>query len=260
MNEIYNGSRPPAMDLLARILLTGSEDGDIQLPSGRSVGVRDSEYVEWFYRSLWSNDARAAAWFGIEPVLWGKLCEAVSTVDFSPGPTRRWQVYMIAAMIAGRMVQGAAIVADAAVSRAADRLWEALELTRCQGMHITALTNISNAMPRSEQEEQPSTFVYFAGRPDGMIKIGKSDVPAQRVRGIASQAGLSIGLLARFPATADDERRAHVLFATSRDKGEWFRPSPELLRLIRIAETEPAAALRVVRLPPVAAMSLLAAG
>jgi hypothetical protein len=70
----------------------------------------------------------------------------------------------------------------------------------------------------------------------GLIKIGCSVQPAERVRWSTGWSPVPVELLAHVPGTPDDERHLHTVFLPHRAHHEWFRPSPELLTLIEYAK------------------------
>jgi hypothetical protein len=80
----------------------------------------------------------------------------------------------------------------------------------------------------------PPTFVYFIrdGR-RGPIKIGYTRKVYERLRGLSSQAGRTMQLLAVMPGGKVEERALHRQFAAVRGIGEWFEPAAELVKVIR---------------------------
>jgi hypothetical protein len=77
-------------------------------------------------------------------------------------------------------------------------------------------------------------YVYFM-RPiggDGRIKIGCSYVPARRLVELARHSAYLTELVAVAPGDFSTERALHDFFAADRLHSEWFRSSPELLRVI----------------------------
>jgi len=77
--------------------------------------------------------------------------------------------------------------------------------------------------------------IYFAQAPDtGAIKIGFTEQdPRDRVRRLGRAGDAPNRLLATFPGGYDQERRFHGLFRRDHLGGEWFRPSPLLMKLIK---------------------------
>lgn len=73
-----------------------------------------------------------------------------------------------------------------------------------------------------------SVYVYFIQSREGLVKIGRSRTPEKRFRVLrcGSPGAVLLGI-------RDDlsESELHARFASSREAGEWFRPSPELLAL-----------------------------
>jgi hypothetical protein len=73
-------------------------------------------------------------------------------------------------------------------------------------------------------------YVYFVGAP-GMVKIGRSRNPHDRLVGLRSGIPLPLELLAVLP-DGSQERELHERFAHLRLKGEWFRREAELEEFI----------------------------
>lgn len=77
--------------------------------------------------------------------------------------------------------------------------------------------------------------VYFIqAREGGLIKIGRSDDPARRLREF--QAGCPVDLVLLFAGRCVDfnidETELHNRFAEYRVRGEWFEPAEPILRCI----------------------------
>lgn len=80
--------------------------------------------------------------------------------------------------------------------------------------------------------EDEKRFVYFIQRgEDGPIKIGVSVDVAGRLRTLRAASQEPLVLLGTLPGGAGLEQALHDRFRDQRVRGEWFRPSPELLRL-----------------------------
>lgn len=80
-------------------------------------------------------------------------------------------------------------------------------------------------------------YTYFVRRADGLIKIGFSERPNRRVRGLAREHG-ELETLAIVPCSVAGEFETHQLFAVQRVEGEWFKSSPELLNFIEAVKNE----------------------
>lgn len=77
-------------------------------------------------------------------------------------------------------------------------------------------------------------LIYFvqAGN-GGPIKIGRTSLVVRyRVRELQIGCPYELLLLATMPGGLAKERALHARFRGDRLRGEWFRPSPELLGLI----------------------------
>lgn len=79
-------------------------------------------------------------------------------------------------------------------------------------------------------------YVYFVRDPaSGLVKIGTTYGPRlmTRVREHERAVGHKVELLAAFPGGRSHERSVHDALRDSRERGEWFRPSPQMAELIR---------------------------
>ena len=80
--------------------------------------------------------------------------------------------------------------------------------------------------------EETERSVYFIQRGEnGPIKIGVSADVAGRLRMLQAASQEPLALLGTLPGGADLEQALHDRFRDQKVRGEWFRPSPELLRL-----------------------------
>lgn len=76
-------------------------------------------------------------------------------------------------------------------------------------------------------------FVYFlVSASTGLIKIGVTDLPRQRIGALRTQNADRLFLLGTIRCERAYERELHRRFAKSRRHGEWFAPSVGLLRFI----------------------------
>jgi hypothetical protein len=93
--------------------------------------------------------------------------------------------------------------------------------------------DLATALPWAQRHSRLSTndrvsFVYFAARSDGALKIGWSNDPERRRSEVGADAIVSV----IEGADKRTEIALHELFAPARVDGEWFRPVPELLSLV----------------------------
>jgi Meiotically Up-regulated Gene 113 (MUG113) protein len=80
-----------------------------------------------------------------------------------------------------------------------------------------------------------SAVIYFVQAASGPIKVGRAnDAESCEKRVLSLQAGHyeTLVLLATVPASRSLEIELHRLFVADRIRGEWFRPSQELLKFI----------------------------
>lgn len=81
-------------------------------------------------------------------------------------------------------------------------------------------------------------LVYFIQADLGDdIKIGWSKNPIKRLKGLQTAAQKELHLLAVMEGDGDLEYAVHQRFAKHRTVGEWFRPAPEILELVRLHAT-----------------------
>ncbi len=90
-----------------------------------------------------------------------------------------------------------------------------------------------NWQPPDDPDRVPwSSVVYYARRANGDIKIGTTSSGVKdRLKQLARRHG-QLALLAVEDGGFDQEFARHVEFADDRVGGEWFIPTPALLRLI----------------------------
>lgn len=86
--------------------------------------------------------------------------------------------------------------------------------------------------------EATTGHIYFVATtgPDELIKIGYTGGSAPhvevRLRSLQTSSPVPLVCLARHRGTFQQERQLHAIFAADRERGEWFRPSDDLLDLI----------------------------
>jgi hypothetical protein len=77
------------------------------------------------------------------------------------------------------------------------------------------------------------SFVYFAKREDGLIKIGVSTNVKRRISEIEANTGMDMTLLGTIPGGQDIEGAIQKELATYRKRCEWFAPEDEVLQTIK---------------------------
>lgn len=87
---------------------------------------------------------------------------------------------------------------------------------------------------------QQRVSVYFiqAGV-GGRIKIGYSPMPYRRIDYIRSLCGPNLIVLAVIEGSAGVEHNLHRFLSAHRAHHEWFEPAPEVLEVVRRAQTVP---------------------
>lgn len=92
----------------------------------------------------------------------------------------------------------------------------------------------------TRQKVRASTTVYFIEAETGLIKIGASHNPDQRIKELRAMSPVKLTILATVSGRIGDERAYHKQFAAHRSHGEWFHPHPDILaeitRLARSAQ------------------------
>lgn len=78
--------------------------------------------------------------------------------------------------------------------------------------------------------------VYFISYGEGApIKIGYTSTPVdRRLAGLQTSAPHKLIVLGEMEGTRADEQALHARFDADRMRGEWFRPSAELLALVAL--------------------------
>lgn len=85
---------------------------------------------------------------------------------------------------------------------------------------------------RNPKSPRSESLIYFVQAGEGgPIKIGYSVAPEERVKDFQCGNPWKLRLLRAFPGGVEEERELHARFAADRMHGEWFKPTPELVRL-----------------------------
>lgn len=74
----------------------------------------------------------------------------------------------------------------------------------------------------------PSVYFIQAERTN-MVKIGFSTNVAKRLRSLQTACSTKVRLLVAIPGNREAERAYHEQFSRSREQGEWFRPTADIL-------------------------------
>jgi len=75
-----------------------------------------------------------------------------------------------------------------------------------------------------------AAIVYFLQGSNGFIKIGRAINVNKRIQSLSSGSPVELKLLAI--TKVHKEFEIHRMFKESRSRGEWFKPSPELITFI----------------------------
>ncbi len=75
---------------------------------------------------------------------------------------------------------------------------------------------------------------YFVRASNGLVKIGTSRDIRTRLNGVSGSSPLEVELVAWFKCERLIEGVLHLVLDETRHHGEWFRATPELLRLMEL--------------------------
>lgn len=78
-----------------------------------------------------------------------------------------------------------------------------------------------------------SGVVYFIRDEDGYIKIGTAGSAESRLAALQTAHRQRLTLLATLPGERTEELALHRRFASAHVRGEWFRPTPDLVHYIK---------------------------
>lgn len=115
--------------------------------------------------------------------------------------------------------------------------------TRCRGRDAAEavaarLEREAHGVPDPDEQRwfrgRFDSFVYFIqDGEDGPIKIGRTGQAGVRLARMQTATPRKLRLLCTFPGASVMERSLHRAFASSHIQGEWFKPTLQLLSLIR---------------------------
>lgn len=100
---------------------------------------------------------------------------------------------------------------------------------------------VENAQRRININQTALVYFVLCDCPTGFIKIGMAADPEERVINMQTSCPYPLRVLATMPGGMAAEREMHERFADACVGGEWFRPVPDLLKVIaeRQAATPP---------------------
>lgn len=99
-----------------------------------------------------------------------------------------------------------------------DEFWAEVESEDAPG---DPWTRVPDTAPLEE-----SGYYYFIHAPDvGMVKIGYSIDPEERLLSLQIGSPCKLYLIAKYPGDVEDERALHARFSSYRSHGEWFKDS-----------------------------------
>ena len=97
------------------------------------------------------------------------------------------------------------------------------------GLHPLALLHDASDPPQVSRRARKLYLYAMRAMPSGNIKIGTTAAPATRLSCIQSAAYEEIELLFAVPCERVDEMVAHGHLSSARIRGEWYRPTLEVL-------------------------------
>lgn len=88
-------------------------------------------------------------------------------------------------------------------------------------------------MARKPKQKHPSVVYFIQAGQHGPIKIGFTTRLEERLHDLQGGNPIQLRLLATIRGNASHEQLLHTQFQEHRVRGEWFRPTAQLLRLIQ---------------------------
>ncbi len=143
----------------------------------------------------------------------GRIKRASGTMD--PDVLRAIKAKMVTLFQAGRIEPLVAV---------RDRQLHPLDLLGLEGRPVK---RVSSALVA------PIRLYIMRATPSGNLKIGITRHVDKRLQHIRSANYEAIELIKSVPATPQRERAVHAAFAGHRIRGEWFRPTPEILEWVK---------------------------
>jgi len=95
---------------------------------------------------------------------------------------------------------------------------------------VFAMKHNCTVHPRGVADDSYTYFVQQAGNQSGPIKIGKSKQPYIRYRSLCSMSPVPLALLTLVSESCCAESSMHGRHSDNRLHGEWFKPTPRLLK------------------------------
>lgn len=86
---------------------------------------------------------------------------------------------------------------------------------------------------------RPANLYAMRSVASGNIKIGIAADVGRRLISMRSHTWDEIELVCSVPSSRSEERDAHLLLAASRIRGEWYKPSPEVLAWVAVLGARP---------------------
>ncbi len=117
-------------------------------------------------------------------------------------------------------VQFISIIRDPALGADPDLIYAALASAQWRAAHP------------EWRKKQVVGHVYFIQDEDGYIKIGFALNVHDRLKSLQTGSRQELRLLASIAGSVQSEHDLHRQFSADRERGEWFRPSSDLLEYI----------------------------
>lgn len=87
-------------------------------------------------------------------------------------------------------------------------------------------------VPRREVAAPSKGSVYFIADEDGFIKIGHARNVGSRLQSLQTASRQALRVVGSTPGSISDEKALHAKFASAHVRGEWFRPTAELVAYV----------------------------
>lgn len=108
-------------------------------------------------------------------------------------------------------------------------------------LRAASLRGLISEFDRSPVDRRAVYFIQAVT--GGLVKIGVATDPVARLAEIQRMCPVPLRILGVLPGVGQArESSLHRTFASDRQHGEWFRPSPELMRIVAIARGQSVAA------------------
>lgn len=108
------------------------------------------------------------------------------------------------------------------------------QILEYEGLSIWLKKGISGLLKRFQLNDNvyKGNYVYFIQAPNGLVKIGKSNNPKQRLKNLQHMSPVRLEMKRTIRGGLYLEHALHKYFKHLRKHGEWFKPDYELKQFI----------------------------